>query len=77
MVLGRALGMRFLWTDWTERDPRTVVWTRGCHGRLAGERQLLVEVEGVADDSRGATEEGMAEESASMGLTMSTILKWT
>jgi hypothetical protein len=30
-----------------------------------------VEVEGVADDSRGATEEGMAEESASMGLTMS------
>jgi hypothetical protein len=29
MVLGRALGMRFLWTDWTERDPRTVVWTRG------------------------------------------------
>jgi hypothetical protein len=31
----------------------------------------------VADDSRGATEEGMAEESASMGLTMSMILKWT
>ena len=26
MVLGRALGMWFLWTDWTESDPRTVVW---------------------------------------------------
>jgi hypothetical protein len=40
--------------------------TRGCGGRLAGGRQLLVEVEGVADDSRGVAEEGMAEESASM-----------
>jgi hypothetical protein len=26
MVLGRALGIRFLWTDWTERDLRTLVW---------------------------------------------------
>jgi hypothetical protein len=39
-------------------------------------------MEGVPDDSRGVAEEGMAEErmaeeSASMGLTTSTILKWT
>jgi hypothetical protein len=51
--------------------------TRGCGRQLAGEIQLLVEMEGVPDDSRGVAEEGMAEESASMGLTMSTILKWT
>jgi hypothetical protein len=39
-------------------------------------------MEGVPNDSRGVAEEGMAEErmaeeSASMGLTTSTILKWT
>jgi hypothetical protein len=40
--------------------------TRGRGRRLAGGRQLLGEVEGVADDSRGVAEEGMAKESASM-----------
>jgi hypothetical protein len=51
--------------------------TQGCGERLAGGRRL--EVEGVADDSRGVAEEGMAEESTATGptTTMSTILKWT
>jgi hypothetical protein len=33
--------------------------TRGCGGQVAGERRLLVEMEGVLDDSMGVAEEGM------------------